>query len=218
MPSFASAFDAICQSCDKRFKIEEKFTRVINLDIAGFEKEGFLKGKLNKVKCPFCGAEFTYEIPMIIFGMRMKCAYLVEPNLKSENLGKIKNPPHIILPDGFKCRVVRYLAEAKEKYDIHLAGLDDASVEYIKLKSFDDDMAMPFDEKNMIFVSYNNGCYTFNQVDFNDNILNTYSVNFDDENIPEYITNMNLSHDKWLKIDREALKEEVKCQNTKISL
>lgn len=218
MSSFACAFDAICQSCDKRFKIKERFSAVINLDIAGFERDGFLTGKLNRLKCPICGSEFTYEIPMIVFSMKKKFAILIEPNLTRGNLDKIKNPPHVILPDDFEFRAVRYLTEAKEKYDIYSYSLDDTVIEYIKLQSFSDDMAMPFNERNMVFVSYDDGIYTFYQVDYNDNILNTYHVEFENNNIPEYILNMTKSHNSWLKIDREALKEEIKCQNTKTSL
>ena len=218
MPSFADAFDAICQSCDKRFKIKETYARVINLDTEGFEKDRFVNETLNKVTCPFCKSRFTFEIPMIVFSMRMKFAYLVEPNLSYQNLCTIKAPPHIILPHDFEFRVVRYLAEAKEKYDIRSSGLSDAVVEYIKLNSFDDSMAMPFDERNMVFVSHSDGVYTFKQVDCNDNILNTYNVEFSDDEIPEYIFDMTKSHNGWLKIDRESLKEEIQCQNTKISL
>lgn len=218
MPSYIDAFDAICQSCDRRFKIKETYSRVVNLDTEGFEKERFVNETLNKVSCPFCKSRFTFEIPMIVFSMSMKFAYLVEPNLTCQNLITIKAPPHIILPHDFEFRVVRYLAEAKEKYDIHISGLNDASVEYIKLTSFDDSMAMPFDERNIIFMSHADGVYTFKQVDYNDNILNTYSIEFSDDKIPECIFNITKSHNGWLKIDRESLKEEIQCQNTKISL
>lgn len=217
MPSYVNAYDAICQSCGSRFNLRETFSATINLDIEGFEKQGFLNGTLNKVTCPFCACKFTYEIPMIVFSSKLKIAYLVQPTLRNDENCISKNPPYAIFSKDYEYRIVRYLAEAKEKFDIKMSGLSDSAVEYIKLKSFTDDMAMPFDELNMLFVSYENKKYIFNQVDYNDKILNTYEITFS-ENIPEYVLNISRKNNKWLKIDRETLKEEVKCQNIKMSL
>ncbi len=214
MPSYVNAYDAICQSCGLRFSIREKFSDTINLDIEGFEKKNFLNGSLNRVDCPFCGCNFTYEIPLIVFSEDIGFAYLVQPTLRNDKNYISKNPPYRIFSKDFEYRIVRYLAEAKEKYDIKISGLSDTAIEYIKLKSFPDTMAMPFDEINMLFSSYENGEYTFKQTDFNDKILNTYTINFSDKDIPDYILNISHQHNKWLKIDRETLKEEIK--NAKI--
>lgn len=204
MPSYAIAYDAICQECEKRFDISERFTTVVNLDIEGFEKNKFLNGSLNRTVCPFCKKEFTYEIPMIVFSLKLKFACLVMPNLNSQNIVELKNPPYHILPDNFCYRLVRYQIEALEKYRIFSLGLDDLQIEQFKLKNFSDDEAMPFDEKNIIFDSYNDRIIKFNQVDYNNDILNTYSFDCDLPNT-EY---NNFCRLKWLKIDRETLKED----------
>lgn len=204
MPSYAIAYNAICQECEKRFDISERFSTVVNLDIEGFEKERFLDGSLNRIICPFCKKEFTYEIPMIVFSLKLKFACLVIPNLNSQNIIGIKNPPYHILPDNFRYRLVHYQIEALEKYKIFSLGLDDFQIEQIKLKKFSDDEAMPFDEKNIVFDSFNNGIFNFKQVDYNNNILNTYSFEYD---LPKAKCN-NFCRLKWLKIDRETLKED----------
>ena len=37
MPSYVRSFNAICNECDKRFAISNRFCAVVNLDIDGFE-------------------------------------------------------------------------------------------------------------------------------------------------------------------------------------
>lgn len=211
MSSAVTGYDAFCQSCEKRFELTERFTHVVNLDIEGFEKEKFLNGTLNRVVCPICKAEFTYEIPMIVFSIERNFACLVYPNLSNDNAKMIKDPPHLILPEKFIFRVVHYQIEALEKTRIFMAGLDDTNIELIKLRNFTDDEAMPFDERNIIFVSYENDTYSFIQVDYNNNILKEICV--DNTTLETDTKTKNFCRFKWLKIDRETLKEDGLCQN-----
>lgn len=218
MPSYVRSFNAICNECDKHFAISDRFCAVVNLDIDGFENEGFINGSLNRISCPHCLTEFTYEIPMIVFSLKMNFACLCIPNLDSIDITGIKEPAHLLLPGDFTFRIVRYQVEAKEKYDIIKSGCDDRVIEYIKLLSFGDSLALPFDERNIVFVSKNEDIYKFNQLDCKNNILKSYEIEFNEGEIPDYIINKSLSGNKWHKIDRISLKEELKCQNIKISL
>jgi len=220
MSSYVNTSDAVCQECEKRFNINLRFSSVINLDIDGFEKDGFLNGSLNRIKCPFCNTEFTFEIPLVIFSVKNKFAYLVCPNLNNTNEKFIKNTLHLFLPNDFKFRLVRYLIEAKEKYDIHVNLCDDIIIEYIKLCVFSDEEAMPFDKRNIVFKAKNNNEYIFEQIDYNDKVLNTYKINFNNEKIPDYVKEKSykLNNTIWHKIERISLKEELQCQNIKISL
>jgi len=68
---------------------------------------------------------------------------------------------------------------------------------------------MPFDERNIIFASSDGNTYNFNQVDYNNKILNTYSLKC---KLPQ-IGYSNFCRLKWLKIDRETLKEDGICLN-----
>ncbi len=209
MPSFVSGYNAICQTCGGRFRVDDVFTTVVNLDIEGFEKQKFLDKSLNRVRCTHCKAEFTYEIPMVVFSLTMGFAVNVIPSLTPENIKTLKPPPHILFPGDFRFRAVRYMTEAREKYKLELAGLSDAAVEYIKLVCFDDEAAMPFHEKSLLFAGCKNNVYTFCQVDFNDKPTDSYIVEYNSDNIPERIFDLTKSRGKWLKIDRESLKEEI---------
>lgn len=211
MSSAVTGYDAFCQSCEKRFELSEIFTQVVNLDIEGFEKQKFFEGTLNRVTCPLCKKEFTYEVPMIVFSLRMKFACLVFPNLTPDNTSEIKAPPYLIMPNGFMFRIVRYQIEALEKYRIISSGLNDIDIELIKLEHFTDEESMPFDEKNIVFKSFENGAYNFNQVDYNNNILKEICI--DNPILGSDTEFKNFCRFKWLKIDRETLKEDGLCQN-----
>lgn len=217
MPSYIRSFNARCQECEKAFSIAQRFCTVVNLDIEGFEKDGFEDGSLNRITCPLCNTEFTYEIPMIVFSYEMRFACLVEPCARNS---LVKEPPHIILPDGFMFRRVSYLAEAMEKYRIFKSGCDDCVIEYIKLLSFKDEEALPFDEKNIVFENKNADEYEFSQLDYNNRVLNKYKITFKGSDIADSLINFknSLGGNRWHRIDRIILKEELLCQNIKMCL
>lgn len=220
MASYVRAFKGVCQECEKPFSLAERFCTVVNLDTKGFEKDKFEDGSLNRVCCPYCNTEFTFELPMIVFSPNMKFACLVDPNIDIKGIYSIKNPPHILLNNDFTFRCVRYLEEAREKVYILNSGLDDVLIEYIKLISFKDEDALPFDERNIVFDGKFENTYNFRQIDYNNKVLQNFSVEFNDCDIPIEIINIknSLSGKKWHKIDRISLKEELSCQNIKMSL
>lgn len=220
MASYARAFSGICQECEKQFPMADRFCTVVNLDMEGFEKDKFLDGSLNRVCCPFCNTEFTFELPMIVLSGRKKFACLVDPNVDIKGIEAIKNPPYILFGDDFNFRCVRYMEEAREKIRILDSGCDDIVIEYIKLISFNDEDALPFDEVSLVFNSKKDDTYEFLKLDYNCRILDRFLVDYKESDIPDVIKNMKYSLDgrKWHKADRISLKEELICQNIKISL
>ena len=220
MASYVRSFKGLCQECEKQFSMAERFCTVVNLDTKGFEKDKFEDGSLNRVCCPYCNTEFTFELPMIVFSLNMKFACLIDPNLDVGVAHSTKAPPYILLPEGFIFRCVRYLEEAREKVRILNSGLEDVFIEYIKLISFKDEDALPFDERNIIFDSKDGDTYRFTQIDYNNRVLREFKIEFKDNDIPNDVINIknSLSGKKWHKLDRISLKEELSCQNTKMSL
>lgn len=220
MASYVRAFKGACQECGKLFSLAERFCTVVNLDTEGFEKDKFEDGSLNRVSCAFCSTEFTFELPMIVFSLNMKFACLIDPNIDATGIKSVKAPPYILLPEGFTFRCVRYLEEAREKVRILQSGLDDVFIEYIKLIGFKDEDALPFDERNIVFNSKNEDIYKFTQIDYNNEVLQEFTIEYKNSNIPDAVINIknSLSGKKWHKIDRISLKEELSCQNIKMSL
>ena len=216
MASYVRAFSALCQECNKRFQIAERFCTVVNLDIEGFEKEKFEDGSLNRIVCPLCNTEFTFEISMIVFSMNMNFACIIDQNIDTNGTDSLKNPPSILLPEDFTFRCVRYMDEAREKLRIIKHGCDDFVIEYIKLMSFNDEDALPFNEVSLVFDSKEGEIYKFSKLNFNGEVLENYKIVFNDSDIPEAVKNMkySLKGRKWHKLDRISLKEEFK--NAKI--
>ena len=204
MSSYIRTSDALCQECLRRFETDKSISTSINLDTDSFEKELFLTGKLNKVTCPYCMCEFTYEIPLVIFSFSKKFACYVTPSaLPGEKINPIPLQP-FIFGEGFRCRTVDYLIEALEKYKIELNSCDDYIVEYIKLNFFDDKDALPTNEINLLFDSKDEDVYYFVQTDYNNQILNKYNICFPDSEIPEHILDKSksLNNYLWHKINR----------------
>ncbi|MBO7288791.1 MAG: hypothetical protein J6V03_02205 [Clostridia bacterium] len=216
MASFVRAFSALCQQCNKRFQIAERFCTTINLDIEGFEKEKFEDGSLNRIVCPYCNTEFTFEISMIVFSQNMKIACIVDQNIDTKEITSLKSPPYILFPEDFTYRCVRYIDEAREKLRIIKHGCDDFIIEYIKLMCFKDEDALPFNEVSLVFDSKEGEAYKFSKLNFNGEVLENYDIVFKDSDIPEAVKNMKYSQKgkKWHKLDRISLKEEIK--NAKI--
>ena len=91
------AYTCICQDCNKVFIIDEVMVTVINLDDDKDTAIEFFSSSLNKISCPYCNANFTYEIPMLIFSLKDNFAIKVAPHLPA----LINSPPNM-LPDFFK--------------------------------------------------------------------------------------------------------------------
>ena len=215
MSSQIQVSDLICQSCLKRIPCNEYLTSIVNLDTISYECDYFYSGELNRVQCPHCKNTFTAEIPMMIFSESMKYACVVMPNLEECGIDALKPPPLFLVKD-FELRAVRYQAEALEKFRIKSNLLDDAVIEYIKYIKFDDDDALPFSEKTLIFEKVDGDVYHIMQTDFNNNVMSRYQVKFPDFLIPDFIRNYNknLSNKKWHKTDRITIREEI--NNAKI--
>ncbi len=212
MSANIAAYNAICNNCMKQFNIGEIFTIAVNLDSMTHERDKLLAGELNKVTCPKCGKEFIYEVPMVIYSANQGLVYYVEPRLSSiGDMPKLRTP-FAFMGHDFKYRIVNFQSQAREKYLIELAGLSDIAVEYIKLVSFADDIALPFDTYSLEFDSKEGDVYCFKQYDCLGDVIESFELEFPDEKIPIGIKELNPFGDKWQRINRLSMqnfKEEL---------
>ncbi len=202
-----AAYSAICNNCLERFDINNIFTIAVNLDNMNSERESFKSGKLNVISCPKCGKSFIYEVPMIIYSEKLRLVYYVEPRLDKIESELMTRTPFAFMGNGYKYRIMHYQNQAKEKYLIELSGLSDIAVEYIKLVSFSDDLALPFDNCSIEFISRKEDLYCFGRYDCLGELLNTYEVEFPDSKLPEKLYDIDPYSNKWQRIDRLSLLE-----------
>ncbi len=195
------AYHCLCQDCDKIFQINRYMTNVINIDEDVDECIQLLSVTLNCVKCPECGSAFTYEIPMLLFSNKYKFAVKVNPSLDSYEFGIDDEPPCFLSKFKYKYREVAFQIEALEKVRIFMADLDDKLIEYIKLKTFEDEDATPFEDVNIVFESADEHSFFFAKMDSNNNIIARYEV----ERKVYGDINFNSEFDKWQCINRYTI-------------
>lgn len=212
MSTSMTAYDAICNNCLSHFNINQIFSSAVNLDNMPRERELFEKGLLNVITCSKCGKSFVYEIPMVLYSEELKVVYYVEPKLTAKGDELRLRTPFAFMGSGYKYRAVNYQNQAREKYLIELAGLNDIFIEYIKLVSFSDDVALPFDTNSLEFVSRKGDTYCFKQYDCLGDEIDSFEIEFPETLIPKNLYDIDLCGDKWQKIDRLTIpkyKEEL---------
>lgn len=180
-------------------------TNVLDMDTESEKLCSFLSGTLNNATCLHCSSSFTYEIPMLVFSMKKQYAIKVSPT-HGKNGCIAQNPPDFLFPDKFKYREVSFQIEAVEKARIFDAGLDDKIIEYIKLTSFDDKDALPFDEVNIIFDYKSDDDYHFVKINSDNEILNRYCISSPQLTDCVFKSESTSDTKKWFTINRFTIK------------
>ncbi len=170
------AYTCICQDCGIVFDIDKVMVNVIDIDKDEEAFISFLSSSLNRVTCPHCFANFTYEIPMLIYSQRSGFAVKVDPYTPSSDVSLPTLLPYFFSMFNFKYRQVTYHIEALEKVRIFKDGLDDRYIEYIKLNFFSDDDATPMEDVNLCYKSSDNEKLYFEKLDYNGKLIKEFDV------------------------------------------
>lgn len=210
MSSYEFTIGAKCEKCCKDFKINTVIVNSVNLDFEGSYKDRFINNTINKVKCPYCNIEFTYERPFIAFSINMNFAVLVDFDFDKTILthGKSRILNLFGIKD-MKFRLVNYMCEAVEKYRIFSARLDDYKIECIKNKYFDADLFSDKKNKILLFKEIYDNEMIFCLHDDIGNILENYTLPFDcyiNTKTTELIYS-NENYINWYKTDKIIKKE-----------
>lgn len=187
----------ICQKCGVRFNVIEDIFHSVVLKPDTENYNNFFEGKFNLVYCKKCKSHFTFETKLVVYDKYNKLAIFVDPDdVETDEI------PDILIQDGFSYRKVTYQIEAIEKENIFRDGLSDFDVEYIKLLSFTDNEATPFDRKNVVYQSSHDNIYTFHIVDYLNNVIDIRDID---------ISNINIEIPKhnipkiWQKVNRYTI-------------
>lgn len=213
MASYENAYRAICQKCKKSFDLDLIVVNSVNIDFAGHYREKLLNNTINRVICPHCKCNFTYERPNIAYSFKHKFAVLCNFDFDEKvyccgnhylfEMFKINN---------MKFRIVNYMCETSEKFRILLSGLDDFKIEYLKYKFFDKDFFTDKTNKILLFDKISDDQMLFNLYTDTDEIIKTFSIPY-----VEYL-NLSFNYDLpyklngkclWYKIDTKYIKEYI---------
>ena len=199
----AYSLQSICQECLEPHIHNDFVIRSINLDDENNLNRDFLDLKLNRIKCPFCKNEYTFETNMVIFSPSHRFAVKVNPETyRSPDLAP-DSVPEYVFQEKFRFREVNFQIEAIEKCRIFLDGLDDIYIEFLKYRFFEDKDTLPFDEINMIYTSRDSEFLYFTKYDYNNNVIDKFripvhlydvtNINYPTENIWHRINRTNVN-------------------------
>lgn len=213
LSSYENAFMAICQKCDKTFDIKFTVINSINVDFKGTQRQKLLNNNINRITCPHCGCDFTYERPFVAYSFENEFAILTDFKFHGGKLyfGR-KNLFDLFKYCNMKFRVVNYMCEVSEKYRIFNIGLDDYKIEYLKFKLFDAEYFNDKPNEILLFDKFTDDNITFNLYSDTDEILQTFNVPFEEYNKinikfnPQYYLNDQCI---WHKIDTNYIKEHI---------
>ena len=205
-----SAHRCVCQDCNSNFYINRQMINVINLDEDKDACVDFIKASVNRVTCPKCNANFTYEIPMLIFSCKDRFAIKVEPAFSPENSSEDFLPGFFNIFD-FKYRKVSYYIEALEKVRAFKDGLDDRYIEYVKLRFFSDEDATPMDDVNLCYKASDNNNLYFEKLDYNGFLLKDFQVLKDD--VLPCIFSDEPQNPVWQQINRYTINDYIVKEN-----
>ena len=205
-----AAHNCICQTCQKIFPVNDMMKCVLNLDEDSNLIDLFDSFQINRVVCPKCGNGFTFEIPMLVYSNTFRFAIYINPSPTPDKHYCSKPVPTWLINDYKHLRKCMYLAEAVEKYRIFRDGFNDKNIEYLKFCIFPDSNALPFDEINLLYSHCNEFNLYFNKIDFNNNIIDTYTV--PKSKIHKIMQNTFFYEDEnnWQNINRLTIKDFIK--------
>jgi len=213
LASYENAYRAICQKCKKSFNLDLIVVNSVNIDFAGHYREKLLNNSLNRVTCPHCKCNFTYERPHVAYSLKNKFAVICDFDFDEKvyccgnhhlfEMFKINN---------MKFRIVNYMCETSEKFRILLSGLDDIKIEYLKYKLFDKEFFEDKSNKILLFDKILDENLVFSLYTDTDDVIETYKIPYD--NYLGLCLNYNFSYNLngkclWYKIDTKYIKEYI---------
>ncbi len=197
MSVFLPDGEILCEECDEYFFKYAFVTNVFDLDADPKCADGLF----NRIKCPRCDTEFTFETPILIFSNTKKL--LISASVNNDgliNITSLKRALEISKSTDWTLRRCSFAMDAGEKIRIFNLGLDDTKVELVKLKCFDNYRNMDLTDNYITFENIADNKLVFTYRDFKDNILETRWVSLEEyESMPHF----EVPPQTWYTIDRD---------------
>ena len=211
MSGYEQTFEAICEKCNNIFQCNGIVYSSINMDFISNYSDKLRCDQLNRVVCTSCNAEFTYERPFIAYSFKNK--YAVIADFRNNDVVCTFGRMHffdIFDIKDFRFRSVNYLCEVSEKIRIFEAGLDDVTIEIIKIKNFDESYFSDKLNKILVFDKLENNMLYFKLLNDIDEVLECFQLPFDMYLSQTHKMRFNYNNDgqiNWYKIDNKSAKE-----------
>jgi hypothetical protein len=194
---FLPDIEILCEECDEYFFKYEFINNIFDLDA----DPKYADGLFNRIKCPRCDTEFTYETPILVFSNTKRLLICASVNNDGFiNINSLKRAFEISGSTDWTLRRCSFAMDAGEKIRIFNNGLDDGKVELVKLKCFDDYKNMDLTDNYITFENLRDNELVFTYRDFKDNILETRYISFEEyKTMPQ----TKVPPQTWYTIDRD---------------
>lgn len=201
MATFIPDSSIRCENCHEVFYRYVEITNVIDTDRIGKFAIEAISGLVNRVVCPFCKAEFTFENPMIMYSNTSKIVCYTCYDVLPLNCRDFKLLAKITHCTDWSFRLCRFTMDASEKIRIFKDSLNDAAIEIIKLRNFPEYRNMILEDEYITYEKTNADMLCFTKRNDLDEIKDNLFVP-----ISEYKTVLHtlpeMPFSQWMCIDR----------------
>lgn len=171
MEGYAPDSYIVCECCYKYFVSYAIMHNAIDADAkCQLTKDAFV-GRINRITCPHCNSEFTFETLFYVFSGTDKFAVASHCGNPVPKVASFETACKISGASDWKFRECSYTAECLEKMRIFKSGLDDTIIEKLKLSCFDSYKTMNLLEEHITFVSCDVQYIYFEHRDFTDKLI-----------------------------------------------
>lgn len=204
MKSYVPDIQILCENCFKYFVSYTIIHTNIDADSRDDISKNAYTGIINRIRCPYCGTEFTYEIPLFVHSYLDKFIIASMYDDTYVNVASFPTAVKIAGISDWRFRRTEFTMDCSEKIRIFKSGLDDGKIELIKLKLFPEYANMKLDDEYITFDKSDGEYLFFSHRDFTDRILNEHKVLKSEYSL---IRDTNIPCGNWVTIDREWAKK-----------
>lgn len=200
MSTYATDNQIMCENCDKFFVAYAHIQTEFDLDVPHKEISDSYEEKLNRITCPFCMQDFTYETDILFYSFINKFAVYCSCKKMFLEVANFRTAMKICGFDNWDFRVCTYSYEAFEKIRILTVGLDDAKINLLKAKKFPQYRNMNPKDEYISFESCDDTTLYFSHRDFTGKVLEKLSVCREDYNSTP---DLQAEKGNWVILDKE---------------
>lgn len=192
-----------CENCYEYFYRYVHITNVIDTDKNDELSKSAATGLINRVVCPFCNAEFTYENPLVLFSNTSKIVCYAQHSvlpLASRDFTLITK---ITGCNDWSFRLCDFAMDASEKIRIFKDGLKDYVIEILKVNRFPEYKDMVLEDEYITYDGKDDSNLYFSKRSDLDIVLDKYTIPLSEYSRIEEAVDAEIPTGKWLCIDRD---------------
>ena len=191
-----------CENCHEFFYRFVHITNVIDADKNDELGKSAVSGLVNRVVCPFCNAEFTYENPLVVYSNTSKIVCYADYHVLPLVCRDFTLLTKITGCSDWNFRLCDFAMNASEKIRIFKDNLQDSIIEILKLNSLPEYRTMILEDEYITYDGKDDEKLYFSKRSDLDITLENYTIPLSEYNqLNDGKTQIPTGN--WLCIDRD---------------